>query len=100
VYAVSLDDTRGELERLGQALDSVSLDPARRAVADAALGATRRELAVPAPDRRRAAGEFARLVAVLRDARVLPDEGDELTEPIVRLAGWLGPLGAAALASR
>jgi hypothetical protein len=97
VFAISLDDARGELERLRQALDGLSLEPERRAAAEAALGAARRELAVPAPDRRRAAGELGLLVAVLRDARALAEEGDAVREPIVRLASWLGPLGAAAL---
>jgi hypothetical protein len=100
VFAVSLDDARDELERLGQALERVPLAPERRAVAEAALGAARRELAVPAPDRRRAAGELGMFVAVLRDAHALAGPGEALKEPIVRLASWLGPLGAAALAAR
>jgi hypothetical protein len=98
VFAVSLDDARGELERLWQELEQVSLEPDRRAVAEAALGAARRELAVPAPDRRRAAGELGLFVAVLRDSGGLSGPGETLKEPIVRLASWLGPLGAAALA--
>lgn len=97
--AFGLDDARGELERLRQALDRVSLERERRAVAEAALGAARRELAVPAPDRRRAAGELAMLVTVLHESGAISEAGDLLKEPLVRLARWLGPLGAAALAS-
>ena len=100
MFAVSLDDARGELERLRQELERVPLEPDRRAVAEAALGAARRELAVPAPDRRRAAGELGMFVAVLRDSGVLAGSGEKLKEPIVRLASWLGPLGAAALSVR
>jgi hypothetical protein len=39
-------------------------------------------------------------VAVLRDSGVLAGSGEKLKEPIVRLASWLGPLGAAALSVR
>ena len=92
--AEALDAVR----RLLHVLDVVDLPPAAQDAARRDVAEMEAELRRPDPDSGRVAGHLERLTALLKEAGALAAAGAALATPLGAIAGWLGPLGGAALA--
>jgi uncharacterized protein (DUF3084 family) len=85
------DEARGELRRLRRELERIELTRRQRREIESALSAAEDELANANPEKRRVAGQLARLKTVLRSAGAL-DASRGPARPLDRIAAWLDPL--------
>jgi hypothetical protein len=88
----ALRETRGELRQLRRELERVPLTQRQRREVDSALDAAESELAREAPEKRRVAGQLARLATVLRSAGAMPHPTAQLGRRLERLGAALGAL--------
>ena len=82
-----------EIEALRGAIAQLRLTAAEREAADGELGAL-----AEAGDKEAAAGHLESFVALLKKAGALAEAGASLAGPVTKLAAWVGPLAAGALA--
>src|SRR5918995_1455616 len=88
----------GELTGLREALAGLRLTEAERSSAEQDLAAMREAVDRPDPDTTAAGRHLQSFTANLKEAGALATAGVALAESIAKIAHWLGPLGAAALA--
>jgi chromosome segregation ATPase len=88
----ALQEARGELRQLRRELEQITLTHRQRREVDSALDAAESELAREAPEKRRVAGQLARLATVLRSAGEMPHPAAQLARRLERLGAWLGAL--------
>jgi hypothetical protein len=93
----STADVQACLDQISQGLAQARLTAEERAAAEAELKALQGE-ASPTTRPDAAAGHLEALTRGLRGAGALAGSGATLAESIVKLARWLGPLGAGVLA--
>jgi hypothetical protein len=86
----ALAEVRAELRGLRRELERVELTHRQRREVDSALDAAESELAREVPEKRRVAGQLARLATVLRSAGALPQPGGHLARRLERLGTSLG----------
>jgi hypothetical protein len=98
VHAATSREVLAELANLRQALAELRLTAAERADAERDLTAMETAVRNPEPDTTAAGSHLHSFAAGLRDAGALASAGTSLAESIGKIAQWLGPLGAAALA--
>lgn len=82
---------------LRQALGRTDLSPEIRRVAEREIEDVEDELRKPEPDKERVAARLESFTAILKSAGAFAAAGAALLGPIGVLAGFLGPLGHAAL---
>ena len=82
-----------EIEALRGAIAQLRLTTAEREAAEGELGAL-----AEAGDKEAAAGHLESFVAGLKKAGALAEAGASLAGPVTKLAAWVGPLAAGALA--
>jgi hypothetical protein len=87
-----------ELAALRDALAALRLTEAERANAEQDLAAMQDAVDRPDPDPAAAGRHLQSFTANLKEAGALATAGVALAESIAKIAHWLGPLGAAALA--
>ena len=87
-----------ELAGLRNALAGLRLTEAERSSAEQDLAAMREAVDRPDPDTTAAGRHLRSFTANLKEAGALATAGVALAESIAKIAHWLGPLGAAALA--
>ena len=86
-----------ELEQARRVLAGLSLPPAERAAASAALDEVEQALEGDTPQPERAASALQRAAVLLRDVGAVAAAGASLTQPLAAIARWLGGLGAPVL---
>lgn len=91
-------DPVAEVANLRQALEELRLTAAERDRAERDLAALQQAVEQPEPDRPEAGRRLHTLTEGLKEAGALATAGSSLVESLVKLATWLGPLGAAVLA--
>jgi hypothetical protein len=89
---IALAETRAELRRLRRELERVELTHRQRREVDSALDAAEVELAREVPEKRRVAGQLARLATVLRSAGAMRQPGGHVARRLERLGASLGVL--------
>jgi hypothetical protein len=87
-----------ELAGLREALAGLRLTEAERSSAEQDLEAMKEAIDRPDPDTTAAGRHLQSFTANLKEAGALATAGVALAESIAKIAHWLGPLGAAALA--
>ena len=87
-----------ELATLREALAGLRLTEAERSSAERDLAALEEAVDRPDPDPTTAGRHLQSFTANLKEAGALATAGVALAESIAKIAHWLGPLGAAALA--
>ncbi|HEV3497235.1 MAG TPA: hypothetical protein VHA34_12885 [Actinomycetes bacterium] len=87
-----------ELASLREALAGLRLTEAERSSAEQDLQALEEAVARPEPDTTTASRHLQSFTANLKEAGALATAGVALAESIAKIAHWLGPLGAGALA--
>jgi hypothetical protein len=98
--AVSVGDAREAAEALRVAVQQADLPLTReqRAAATAEADAIATELSQDDPPKEQIAGRLSRLTHLLDKAGALAGAAASVIGPLVKIAGWLGPLGASVMA--
>ncbi|HSK26982.1 MAG TPA: hypothetical protein VK894_08745 [Jiangellales bacterium] len=98
VHAGPGPEVLAELAALRQELAGLRLTAAERDGVEADVAAMEAAAAGEEPDRPALGRHLESLTETLKDAGALASAGSGLVETILRLASWLGPLGAGVLA--